>query len=60
MIQTVEARSESELKVVLKDGTEHSISVRGLADEKKPTVTFRELRAGKVVAKENSGASLSR
>ena len=57
MIQTVEARSESELKVVLKDGTEHSISIRGLADAKQPTVTFRELKAGKVVAEENSWAS---
>ena len=54
MIRTVEARSESELKVVLKDGTEHSISIRGLADDKEPAVIFRESREGKVIAEERS------
>ena len=54
MIRTVEARSESELKVVLKDGIEHSISIRGLADDKEPAVIFRKSREGKVIAEERS------
>ncbi len=54
MIQTVEARSGSEIKVAPKDGTEHSIAIMGLADGDKPVVTFRESKAGKVVAEESS------
>ena len=57
MIRTVEAHSESELKVMLKDGTEHAISIRGLAHETNPAVTFKESRAGKVLAEESSSDS---
>lgn len=52
MIETVEALSESELRIVLRDGTEQRITVRGLSDSDKPSATFRESRDGKVIAEE--------
>ena len=52
MIETVEALSESELRIVLRDGTEQRITVRGLSGSDKPSATFRESRDGKVIAEE--------
>jgi hypothetical protein len=54
MIQTVEALSATELSVLLRDGTEHRISIENLNSNKKPSVRFKEVKAGKVLAEEKS------
>jgi hypothetical protein len=54
MIQTVEALSATELSVLLRDGTEHRISIKDLNSNKKPSVRFKEVKAGKVLAEEKS------
>ena len=48
------------LKVGLKDGAEHVISIKGLADKEMPTATLRESRAGRVIAEETSRGDSSR
>ena len=54
MIKAVEALSATELKVSLKDGRQHRISIKGLHREDKPSVSFKEFKAGKVLAEEKS------
>ncbi|MDA7516184.1 hypothetical protein N8558_00705, partial [bacterium] len=54
MIKAVEALSATELKVSLKDGRQHQISIKGLHREDKPSVSFKEFKAGKVLAEEKS------
>lgn len=57
MIEAVQALSGNELSVVLRDGTEHRISMSGLSGRGQPAATFRESRAGRVIAGEKSWGS---
>ena len=57
MIEAVQALSGNELSVVLRDGTEHRISMSGLSGRGQPSATFRESRAGRVIAGEKSWGS---
>ena len=54
MVKTVEALSATELKVILRDGREHWVSIEGLHRKNKPGVSFKESKAGKVLAEEKS------
>ena len=57
MIEAVQALSGNELSVVLRDGTEHRISMSRLSGRGQPSATFRESRAGRVIAGEKSWGS---
>ena len=54
MIQSVNAVSSTELKVLLKDGTENLISIKGLEKMDTPSVDFKEIKDGRITAEEKS------
>ena len=54
MVKMVEAISANEIKVLLKDGIEHRIFIKGLKNKEKPSVTFREFKGGRLTIEEQS------